>query len=87
MDLSPFAVALSAAVLFVNAAISLKLDLGMHWQLLVASIRYGHDGAHGCANVLTRTHGRDEEVQCSIVKKRTYPYFGTSRFYHKALDC
>lgn len=41
MDLSPIAVGLSAAVLCVNAAISLKLDLAMHWQLLVASIRYG----------------------------------------------
>ena len=39
MDLSPLAVCLSAGVLLVNAAISLKLDLGMHWQLCIASTR------------------------------------------------
>ena len=39
MDLSPLMVAMSAAVLVINAAISIKLDLGMHLQLLVASVR------------------------------------------------
>ncbi len=39
MDLSPLSVALSAAVLLVNAAISLKMDLGLHWQLGIASLR------------------------------------------------
>ena len=39
MEVSPVMVAMSAAVLLINAAISIKLELGMHMQLLVASIR------------------------------------------------
>ncbi|GAX72666.1 hypothetical protein CEUSTIGMA_g122.t1 [Chlamydomonas eustigma] len=39
IDLTPAAVALSAAVLLINALISLRLELGMHKQLLIATVR------------------------------------------------
>ncbi|KAG2434142.1 hypothetical protein HXX76_007869 [Chlamydomonas incerta] len=39
IQLSPVAVALAAAVLLINGAISLRFKLGLHQQLLVASVR------------------------------------------------
>jgi hypothetical protein len=37
--LSPLAVALAAALMLVNAAISVKLSLGLHTQIAVAAVR------------------------------------------------
>jgi ABC-type iron transport system FetAB permease component len=39
MELSPLMVALSAATLIINGIISIKLRLGLHFQLIVASVR------------------------------------------------
>eukprot|EP00798_Chlamydomonas_sp_ICE-L_P010509 gene10509-8477_t len=39
LDLSPQAVALSALVLLLTQGISFHLELGLHWQFLVAAVR------------------------------------------------
>lgn len=40
IQLSPVAVALAGAVLLINGAISLRFKLGLHSQLLIASVRW-----------------------------------------------
>ena len=38
--ISPWQVALGAAVIVVNALVSLRLKLDMHWQLAVGAVRH-----------------------------------------------
>lgn len=63
--LSPFAVLLAAALVLVNAAISVRFSLGLHRTLFVASIRCGpaplgfllpHSAMNVCKEHFCRLH-------------------------------
>lgn len=52
--ISPTQIAIGAAVVLVNAGISFSLGLGLHWQLIIGSFRYGFTGQRGSGQCCSR---------------------------------
>ena len=52
LNLSPVAVGLSGLLLLINTAISVHLELALHYQLLIAAFRYPQPATCACLHLL-----------------------------------